>query len=241
MAETQPSPVPAAATPAVIVAVEPELEARVLPPASARFPVRVAIAYTPSVGDRVLLVSDGRESYVIGVLHAREVDAGGVRAVAAGDALEVRDGAGRLLARFKDGAAEIETEGDLSLTARGHLRLRSEREVTVEAPVRIALDSDRLELRARHAELAAARADAVVGSLSTTARRIATNAERIELTAERIVERAHSVLHEVQDVLEQRAGKVRTLVARAWSLRSQRTRMRSEDDTTIEGKKILLG
>jgi hypothetical protein len=274
MHEPQPSALPAAAMAAVLVSVAPDaLEARLVPPAAGRVPVRLAVAsaYTPSVGDRVLVLSDGRDAYVVGVLHAGEsrgLSAGGVHARAADGALEVCDGGGRVIARFRDGAAEISApEGDLELTApRGQVRLRSALDVTVEAGRAVAVKaagrvalgveggpevtltaeratvaSEHLSLQTRHAEVAAGRVDAVVGYLATTARRIAYNTERFELTAERVVERAHSALHEVNDLLEVHLGRARTIVARAWSLKSGRTVMRSERDTAIDGKKILLG
>src|SRR4051794_22414531 len=76
-------------------------------PAVAR--LALASPYRPAEGDRVL-VAGGDDLYVIGVLHSKgpatlPLPDGGSFSVA-GDVAELRDGAGRLLIRYHDGAAE---------------------------------------------------------------------------------------------------------------------------------------
>jgi hypothetical protein len=98
--------------------------------------------YQPHVGDRVLLVGDGDDAYICGVLHSTH-DGGansltlddGSQARSDGDALELHDAEGRLLLRYRQGALELcAPSGDLELSApQGHLKLRSALDVTVEA------------------------------------------------------------------------------------------------------------
>ena len=64
---------------------------------------------------------------------------------------------------------------------------------------------------------------------------------RWELHATRLAERALDKLVDIENTLQTRAGRVRTLVSHTWELVSQRTRMVSEENTSIDGKKILLG
>ena len=64
---------------------------------------------------------------------------------------------------------------------------------------------------------------------------------KLEVRAARIVERAAEVYRDVDTLLQTRAGRVRTLVRGAMELLSGSTRIASEDDTSIDGKRVLLG
>jgi hypothetical protein len=64
---------------------------------------------------------------------------------------------------------------------------------------------------------------------------------KLELTAERIVERASSVYREIEDVVQTRAGRVRTVVTGLYQLFGKRVAVRSEEDASIDGQRVLLG
>jgi hypothetical protein len=77
--------------------------------------------------------------------------------------------------------------------------------------------------------------------IATTAERIATNADSYELRATRLVEKTRDAFRDVTELAESRIGRARTLVRDVYSLCSGRTVVTSKEETTIDGKKILLG
>lgn len=62
-----------------------------------------------------------------------------------------------------------------------------------------------------------------------------------ELRAERIVERATDVFRTVESLLETRARHLRAVVSRTLELAGRRTSITSEEDTRVDGKRVLLG
>lgn len=160
----------------------------------------------------------------------------GTRAVVHEKGLEIRDAAGRLLVRYADGAATIEAaSGDLRLSA-------PQGRVTIDAAEDIVLEAGRdLRQKATRAVLAADEVEVVARAIVTTAERIAETAGHVERTAHRLIERAHDAFRDVAELSQSRFGRVRTLVRDTYSLRAGRTTMVSKDDTSIDGKRILLG
>jgi hypothetical protein len=186
-------------------------------------------------------------------------------------ALELRDGEGRLLVRYADGAAEISAPaGDLRLCApAGRVVVAAALDVAVEAgrdvthragrridlgaarpgdapqvridPTSTEVRPGRLGVEAHSARVVVGQAAVVAHAIVTTADRIAVSAARYELLAEHLVERARDALREVADLCETRAGRARTLVRGLYALSSGRTAMTSTDDTSIDGSRILLG
>jgi hypothetical protein len=183
---------------------------------------RVALpSYAPAVGDRVLVqqVAETGAVYVTGVLCASRPPSittpSGASATAEGDVLALRDAAGRVVVTL-DGAS-----GELRLAAEGDLRLSAPSgRVLVEAAGDVSLRGASLQINAAEASLA-------VG--------------RWELRAERIIERSTEVLRTVEGLLETRAKFARLIVTRALELTGRRTTIISEEDTRIDGKRVLLG
>lgn len=62
-----------------------------------------------------------------------------------------------------------------------------------------------------------------------------------ELSAGRIVERSTDVFRTVERLLETRAKRARTIVDRLLELSARRTSITSEEDTRVDGKRVLLG
>ncbi len=184
-----------------------------------------------------------------------------------GDALEVRDREGCLLVRYADGVAEIAApRGDLVLSApSGRVVVQSGLDVALEAGrdvvqkggravtlsaagQEVRLDPGGAEVKADRLSVEARSARAVLGEVALFARAIATTAERVavaagdyERMAERVTERARDSLREITDLAEERAGRVRAVVRGVYALTSRRTVMASEDETSIDGSRILLG
>ena len=78
-------------------------------------------------------------------------------------------------------------------------------------------------------------------AIVTSAEQIVETAARVERTAHRLIERARDAFRDVSELSQSRLGRVRTIVREGYSLTSQRTTMVSKDDTSIDGKRILLG
>lgn len=185
--------------------------------------------------------------------------ADGAEARVVDGALELRDEQGGLLVRYHDGTACISAaRGDLELSApNGRVRVhsaldveldagrdvvaRAERKLDLSAKRTTSIAGERVELRSQHLHLASEAIETVAGHIATTAKRVAHNVERWELTAGRLVETTKTTFRDVSDLLQTRAGRARTLIENVYSLRSRRTVMKSEKDTSIDGRKILLG
>lgn len=182
-------------------------------PSSGELEARVAVpGYQPCPGDRVLVhQGDAVRAYLVGVLHATSSP---TIATPAGATASVVD---ELIAlRAADGtllAAYDAARGELVLAAPEHLKLR--------AP------GGRVSLEA--AELAV-RASVVTWAVG-----------HWELGADRIVERTRDAFRHVEGILETRARRARTLVDRTLELVARRTSVTSEEDTHIDGKRVLLG
>lgn len=191
--------------------------------------VRCAVVgYTPRAGDRVLVqvLADGT-AYLTGVLYAREQSSLRTESGASAELdasqqkLCLRDSSGELVCEF-DAAS-----GRLLVHTRGSLELAAPAASLEVTAARVGFSADRLELRAKE----------LVAELETASWR----AERWELRAARLAERVRDKLVDVEDALQTRAGRVRSLVNQTWELLSQRTRMVSKENTSIDGEKILLG
>jgi hypothetical protein len=186
-----------------------------------------------------------------------------------GGALELRDREGRLLVRYADGNAEIAApSGDLVLDSpKGRVVLRSALDVEVEAardvvhragrsvavsagrgepqlriePGRTVVATERIEVEARESRLVAGTVTTVARAVATTAETIAVSAEKYELAATRLFEKSKDAFREVTDLAQTRVGRARTVVASLFTLQSRRTVIASKEDTSIDGRKILLG
>jgi hypothetical protein len=112
----------------------------------------------------------------------------------------------------EDGGVEIRArDGDLLLSAAGRVVLRGTEVETSAELVR------------------------------TTASEVVTAAGRVEVEAARVVERAGDAYRRVEGLAELQAGRARTLVEGAYQLAARRTTVQSDEDTIIDGKRVLLG
>jgi hypothetical protein len=132
---------------------------------------------------------------------------------------------GPRIATSAGASAEVEGErialrdaaGRLLLTldgATGELRLEAEHDLRLAAPRgKVVVEASALDLSVGH----------------------------YELRAERIVERATDAFRTVEGILETRARHARAVVSRTLELFGRRTTIASEEDTRIDGKRVLLG
>lgn len=196
--------------------------------------------------------------------------ADGTRAAIHEGGLEIRDPRGRLLIRYAGGAATIAVpDGDLTLAApNGRVAIQSGEDVVIEAArdirhsaarrldlavgagetAQVRLDARKVEIDAKEVEIKADRSRMIAGDLEIVARTLATSADqivetagRVERTAQRLIERARDAFRDVAELSQSRVGRVRLLVRETYSLTARRTTLTSTEDTSIDGKRILLG
>ena len=192
--------------------------------------------------------------------------ADGAVAAKVGESIELRDGEGHLLVRYEKGEAVIfAARGDLKLSAPAGRVLIEGRDVAVQAardlglnaPRRVTVGTDQSHLafegekaklqttelgeNAKKARLAVGDAEVLARQIVTSAERIATKVTRYELEAERLVEKAKDAFRDVTGLAQTRIGRAKTVVREVFSLRSKRSVFKSEQETKIDGSKVLLG
>jgi hypothetical protein len=135
----------------------------------------------------------------------------------AGDAVEVRDAKGALVFAYDAATGSMRVEaptGDVVFAAPNG-------KVVLEAGVDV-------ELTAKGEAKIHAQAIELVSGVAA-------------IHAERLIERAKDAYREIDGLLHTRAGRVRSLVAGAYELFAKQTTVTSEEDTSIDGKRVLLG
>lgn len=102
-------------------------------------------------------------------------------------------------------------EGDLTLSAAGRVVIRATEVETTAEVVR------------------------------TSAAEVVSAVGRLEIEATRVVERAGDVYRHVEGLSELQTGRARTLVEGECQVQAKRTTIQSDEDTIIDGKRVLLG
>ncbi|MFO0551740.1 MAG: DUF3540 domain-containing protein [Polyangiaceae bacterium] len=194
----------------------------------------------------------------------------GEQALVGPDYLELRDATGVLLFAYRAGALMVSAaHGDLTLEApEGRVRINAgldvsinakrdieqhaERRITTRAgrsdtpqlsvsPRDVELDVARVSTRAQRIEATTEQLRVAAQSIGLDAEALVQRVEAWELTAQTVVERTRNVLRVTAELVEERAGRVRSLVEGTWSLWSNRSTMVSTEDTSIDGERVLLG
>lgn len=200
------------------------------------------LGYRPSVGDRVVVLEGANEAFVVGVLHAAHglelrTDAG-ASAKIEGSSIVVRDGDGSIVATYDGSTREtriVADHGDLVLAApSGKVVVSAGTDVSLQASGAIETTSNRVSVHAEHSSVNVERAELV-------ARAVTSLVGRWELRAQRLVEHAVDAYRDVDGVLQTRAGRMRTVVQGAYRVLARRTDILSQEDSVIDGKRVLLG
>ena len=192
---------------------------------SGRVKIDAALDVELSAG-RDLVTSAGRD---LGLSAARSVDVG-----AAPSARATSDNRSHATSDNRSRA----TSGDRSrATSEGASRA-----------AHLHLEGDRATLAARRLDVEAEHANGALGVVTLLARHIATRvdsatleARAYEVSVTSLVTKARDTLTEVAESIETRAGAMRSLVKGLFALHSERTALVSKEDTSVDGKKILLG
>jgi hypothetical protein len=162
---------------------------------------------------------------------------------------------GDLTLSAPNGRVAIRSAEDIVLEAAREVRQSAGSKITLSAGPRDAERSPQVTLspgvariEARHLRAVSDRSEVVSGNLDVVARTIVTSAEqivetasRVERTAHRLIERARDAFRDVAELSQSRIGRARTIVRDSYSLTSHRTTLNSKEDTSIDGKRILLG
>ena len=241
------------ATPAVLGGYRPAVGDRVIVTDDGAGWVVVAVvrAATPPG----LVSASGAEARLMGDGIAVFDRDGAFLVRARGAGVEVAPSTGDLLLSAPQGRIRLSAAEDIEIEGERDVTLKAARRVEARAgaadsdlPDRLVLDDKgalltgrRVELRGALARMVAGRVDVVSREVRVSANTVSTTARKIETTTERAVLRAKEVVQEVAELLETRAGRLRTLVRGALSVRSRVTTMKSEGDTSIDGKRVLLG
>jgi hypothetical protein len=108
-------------------------------------------------------------------------------------------------------------------------------------PKAATVSAPHVEVTSTSARVATGRATVLARSIATTADSIASKVTKYELTAERLVEKTRDTFRDAADLAQTRVGRMRTLVKDVLSMHARRTVVVSTDETSIDGKKVLLG
>ena len=222
---------------------------------SALLACRVAVpGYHASTGDRVVVLAapaGSAPAWILGVVSAASGgqgaplvrDPSGATASAEPGALVLRDPSGAVVASYEPdartlrvgaGLARVELgapDGTVAITAR---------DVEISAARRAAVAAPELDVTSGSARLRAEEASISAKVVRTVAEELASTAERWEVQVGRLIERAAETYREAR-LAETRAERVRTVAQAAFDVIAGRTTLLSDDDTVIDGKRVLLG
>lgn len=167
------------------------------------------------------------------------------------DTIEIRAPDGALIFRYQDGEAELVApagalrlsapNGGIVMDAAGDIEVVAARDIVQRPGRRLEVEARELSVVTNRGRVTAECLEVASAQVRAVADRIVTRANHHELEAGRVVQRARSFVSEVTGLFQQRLGRARTLVEGLHLLRSGRTVMRSEADTSIDGRKVLLG
>ena len=101
--------------------------------------------------------------------------------------------------------------------------------------IQVTSASPRYQVRWRFAKAMVAR------TIATTAEELAQSVVKYELKAERLVEKTRDTFRDAADLAQTRVGRMRTIVKDVLSMHARRSVLVSTDETSIDGKKVLLG
>lgn len=182
-------------------------------------------------------------------------DASGALAVA----FDAATGAARIAAPSGDltlaaprGKVIVEAGVDLELRAQRDVKHRAARRITSEVAEggepelvigrsSMKVTAEAVDVTSSRASLHTDEATILADKLATTAAQVISTVGRLEVRAERLIEHAKDVYRNVDGLLQTRARRARTLVEGTFQLMSRRASLTSKEETSIDGKRVLLG
>jgi hypothetical protein len=171
--------------------------------------------------------------------------AAGASAAIEGDSIVVRNPLGDIVVVYDSltgSATIVAPQGDLKLESpHGRVLIAAGKDLELTSGARTRLQSDLLELAVSRATLKAGFVDLAAEAIQLVSPGVTLGIGRLQLDAQRVFQRAQETYQEVQGAMETRAGRVRTLVKGATQLFSKSTSIVSEEDTFVDGRRVLLG
>jgi hypothetical protein len=169
----------------------------------------------------------------------------GASAAVEHDSIIVRDASGDIVVVYDalTGSATIAApRGDLNLQAsKGAVRISAASDLELVAGANMRVQSEQLDLAVSTAKLKAGFAELAADALRVVSPGVTLGIGRLQLDAQRVFQHALETYHEVEGAIETRAGRVRTLVKGATQVFSKSTSVVSEEDTFLDGRRVLLG
>ena len=231
--------------------------------------------YRPAPGDRVLVARGPRgERYVVAVIEATAGIAlalalpDGATAALAGDGLEIRDAAGRLIVRYADGVTRIEAPTrDLVLAApAGRVVLEAAQDVVIEAArdvvqragrrvelasaargapgagpnVSLRLDPNEASIEAPSLRLSARVAEVVTGSAALVAETLRTTVDHASHGARRYEIVADHLVETAREAVRDIRGLFESRLGRARTLVREDCTLRAETVAIVAEKEASL-
>jgi hypothetical protein len=195
-----------------------------------------------------------REALVLGVEEDRILartlpDGGEIRARVAVVGYSPAEGDRVLLQRADGGAAYVlgvvhaprATAASISTPSGARAEVEGDRIALRDAEGRLLLTLDGATGEIAIVSDKDLRLAAPAGRVVVEASAMSLSVGHYELSAERIVERTAEAFRTVEGLLETRAKHLRTVVARTLELYGRRTTIASEEDTRVDGRRVLLG
>lgn len=148
---------------------------------------------------------------------------------------------------------ELKAGRDLTTAAGRDLQLQGSRAASLSAShseraAYVKVEGDKAQVSARRLDLFAEHAHGALGVVSVLAKRIATRVDTLttearahEISASSVAVKARDLLHEAAGSIETRAASARSIISGLFALHSERTTIVSKEETSVDGKKILLG
>ncbi len=196
----------------------------------------------------------------------RMTTSSGASALVDGDRIEVRDPKGRLLFDYDavTGRGSLTMpagdlalhapQGNIDIIAGGAVRCRGAEGVSIGAgedkqgSSLLTIGKEKLAFAARAMSFSAERADMLFAEAKVHGVRLSATVEhaqmvfdRVETVAVSVVQRAKRVIRHVEGLEQLTAGRLRTLVSGAYSVKAQHASLEAEDDVKIDGKRVNLG
>ncbi len=171
-------------------------------------------------------------------------------------ALVVAPAAGDLRLVSTAGRVQIEGAVDVEVLAGRDICLKAARSVDARLETRseqphtpivrvdakgVRVSGHEVTLEAHHVRTVANIVEHTAATLRTSATVLETRAREIRILTELLRTEAHEITQEVIGVLETRARRIRSVVKETFTLTSKSTTLLSEEDTAIDGKRVLLG
>jgi hypothetical protein len=211
-------------------------------------------ASPPTLRGRMALPDGGSVEVREGAMELRD-PSGHLLVRYADGAAEIAAPAGDLILSAPSGRVVLRSGLDVSIEATRDVVQRGGRVVALSAGAStedatpqlkieardVSVTSERVLTEAKESRFVGGEVTTVARAMKTTVASFALSTEKYELSATKLVEVTRDAFRDVADLAQSRIGRVRMLVREVYSQRARRTVIASTEDTSVDGRKVLLG